>query len=235
MVRMHFVNLPRMIKSAIVARRQSKRSAEEVFSEVYKRKYWGGDDEHFSGYGSHVQSAIDAYKAALSEFAKDHPDSRVVDIGCGDFNMGRHTRHLFGPYIACDVVSHIIERNEKVFSDLDVKFRQLDITMQDPPDGDVALIRQVFQHLSNKQISEALGRLSKFKFLIVTEHLPVGDFVPNADKAQGAGVRAHQRIPSGIVLTEPPFHFVAKSSRILGEIIGESEILRTMLYETVAS
>src|SRR5829696_3490685 len=107
--------IPRAIKSAIVRRRQSMRTSADVFTEVYKKRYWGGDDDCFSGYGSHIQPAIDAYVAAISDFAISHPNARAVDVGCGDFNIGRNIRHLFGPYVACDVVPHLIERNKNVF------------------------------------------------------------------------------------------------------------------------
>lgn len=209
-----------------------RRTAEDVFTEIYKKRIWGGDDEHFSGFGSHIEPAISAYVESLTKFAKSHADCDVVDIGCGDFNMGSRVRHLFGRYTACDVVPHLIERNKSTFSDMGVDFRHLDITTQQPPQADVALVRQVLQHLSNEQIKAALHRLMRFKFLIITEHLPIGAFKPNLDKPPGAGVRAYEYPPSGVVITEAPFLFPVKSMTVLGEMVADDQILRTTLYES---
>jgi hypothetical protein len=41
------------------------------------------------------------------------------------------------------------------------------------PDGDVCLIRQVFQHLSNAEVNEVLRKLNKFKKVYITEGYPV--------------------------------------------------------------
>jgi hypothetical protein len=52
------------------------------------------------------------------------------------------------------------------------------------PQAELCLIRQVFQHLSNTQISAILTKLEVLPYIIVTEHQPSdGDFVSaNADK-----------------------------------------------------
>jgi hypothetical protein len=77
-----------------------------------------------------------------------------------------------------------------------------------------------------------LPRLTGFRYLIVTEHLPIGDFASNLNKPPGAGVRAHQRPPSGVVLTEAPFFLKARQEEILCDIPnGEIEILRTVCYQ----
>jgi hypothetical protein len=61
-------------------------------------------------------------------------------------------RHYCGKYTACDVVPALISRNQIEFSHLNVDFRCLDITHDDLPGADVAVLRQVLQHLSNAQI-----------------------------------------------------------------------------------
>lgn len=58
------------------------------------------------------------------------------------------------------------------------------------PKVDIVLARQVLQHLSNIQIAKFIRNLEKScRYLIITEHLPQGQFVPNHDKATGPGIR----------------------------------------------
>lgn len=214
----------RPLKNAI----QGRRSPQSVFSEVYKKKMWGGEDEFFSGYGSHIQPAIEAYVEAISRFAASYPGLKAVDLGCGDFNIGKHVMPFFKGYIACDVVPALISRNRKIFPEQE--FQHLDITSSDLPAGDVALCRQVLQHLDNKQILAFLPKLIGFKYLIVTEHLPIGNFVPNSNKPLGAGIRAHQIPPSGVMLTEAPFNLKARGDVLCEIPNGETELLRTICY-----
>src|SRR5450631_2523862 len=98
----------RRLREFIRQRLQARRSVRAVFSEVYRAKAWGDGGDFFSGFGSHIQPAIDAYKRALEPLLADMPNARVTDLGCGDFNIGRHIRPMCGPYIACDVVPELI-------------------------------------------------------------------------------------------------------------------------------
>jgi hypothetical protein len=74
-----------------------------------------------------------------------------------------------------------------------IAFKLLDLVKDKLPAGDVAIIRQVLQHLSNDQIARFVARASNYGFLVVTEHLPSRpDFRPNADKLAGnAGAKRH--------------------------------------------
>ena len=57
------------------------------------------------------------------------------------------------------------------------------------PDGELCLIRQALQHLSNADIQAISEKCTKYPRLIVTEHHPdplVGE--PNLDKQPGCGV-----------------------------------------------
>ena len=72
------------------------------------------------------------------------------------------------------------------------------------PDGDLCLIRQVLQHLSNKQISQVLANCGKFPYLVITEDVYNGPNVrPNLDIMHGPDNRLHRR--SGVFLDRAPF------------------------------
>jgi SAM-dependent methyltransferase len=211
-------------------------STQEIFSRIYSERAWGEsgdpDDQFYSGEGSREAQVVNPYVQAIHQFllALDKkPD--VVDLGCGDFYVGSKVRELCGRYIACDIVPPLIEFNKTKYQSLDVDFRVLDLTRDDLPTADVLFIRQVLQHLSNKDIKRVLPQIAKkFKYLVLTEHLPAtGTFVPNLDVPTGPLFRAD--IGSGIVLTRKPFNLKVKEETILCEVPQMEAVIRTTLYK----
>lgn len=210
-----------------------------LFTKIYEEQRWGRSNDpaqkFYSGDGTHNSVAANTYfeavKTYLQSFAKP---PNVVDLGCGDFYTGSKLRPFCGSYVACDIVPALIEYNKDKFKALNVDFRELDIIKDELPDGDVVFIRQVLQHLSNKQIAKVLPKLqAKYKFLVITEHLPGNEnFVPNADKLAGTGVRLEH--DSGVIVTSPPFNFACREQQVLCEAqapaYGKSGVIRTFVY-----
>jgi hypothetical protein len=169
-------------------------------------------------------SAIRAF--ITSTFASIHPN--VVDLGCGDFNIGRQIRNLnlTNNYIAVDIVPQVINYNRLIYAQpLAVDFRVLDMTTareDELPEGDVVFIREVLQHLSNDQIArlvEKLGR--KYKWAVITEALPLVDgFVANQDIETGEMIRMVLGSGSGVVLEEQPFGLVHFGKKVICEVVG---------------
>jgi hypothetical protein len=89
----------------------------------------------------------------------------------------------------------------------------LDIAADDLPSGDCAIVRQVLQHLSNAEIQLILPKLLNFRYLIVTEHIPEGDFKANLDIISGQGIRLKKK--SGVDLLAPPFNLKVKEQKKL--------------------
>lgn len=209
----------------------------DVFTAIYKEAKWGADPggDFYSGTGSHDPEVVRPYVEAVGAFLQSLPSPpSLVDLGCGDFNIGRQLRRYCGKYTACDVVPGLILRNQAKFSDADVDFRCLDITQGDFPDADVALLRQVLQHLSNVQILKVVPKLYRYKFLVLSEHVSAEpDFRPNIEKPAGAMVRLFLR--SGVILTEPPFNLKVKSGKVICSdaqaIDHHPGFVRTTLYE----
>jgi hypothetical protein len=210
-------------------------STEEVFSKIYATNAWGTPSSpgtrFFSGTGSHDPAVVDEYVDCVSKAMADIGGPLdAVDLGCGDFAVGAQIRHCFRRYVACDVVAALIEFNRKRFQDLDVEFQHLDLSEDELPPGDVVLVRQVLQHLSNHQVSKALAKFrERYRFLVLTEHLPgTLQFVPNIDKPMGANVRIN--LDSGLVITEPPFSLPVLEQRILLEVPESGGKIVTTLY-----
>jgi SAM-dependent methyltransferase len=180
------------------------RSAQEVFDEIYKHNKWGGESgSNFSGTGS-VGSAVPEYVALVNEFIKANSIKTVLDIGCGDFRVGRNID--CENYIGLDVAPTVIEANMQNFGSPSNEFICLDASGPSSlPAADLCLVRQVFQHLSNAQISTILSKVLSYRFVIVTEHQPSDqDFVAaNLDKIHGPYTRLFSG--SGVYLDRPPF------------------------------
>lgn len=185
----------------------------DAMDQVYKLKLWGSNSsEFYSGEGSHLPEIINSYITIVTSFLKSFESPLIVcDLGCGDFNIGKELVKHTKKYIAVDIVSDLIDYNKEKFKVENLEFQCLDIAKDDIPIGDCAIIRQVLQHLSNTEIKTILNKLSDFKYVILTEHLPEGDFEPNKDIISGQGIRLKKQ--SGVEITSPPFNFKVKEEK----------------------
>tara|TARA_B100000809_G_scaffold193526_1_gene192478 strand:- start:19156 stop:19347 length:192 start_codon:yes stop_codon:yes gene_type:complete len=63
----------------------------------------------------------------------------------------------------------------------------------------------VLQLVSNAEIQNVLYKLVTFKYVIITEYLPNGDFIAKKDIISGQGILLKNK--SGLDLLAPPFNF----------------------------
>lgn len=206
---------------ANIRRRYGKMTAEETFSEIYRRGLWAGG----SGTGSDERYSK-AYSDFVVQFALERGVRRVVDVGCGDFRVGGRIAQAGFEYIGVDLVQEIIERHQSDFGGGRITFLCLDAITEKPPAADLCLIPQVLQHLSNAEIARVLDNCRHYPQTLVTEHLPVGrDVIPNKDKPHGPDTRLYDR--SGVFLDQPPFSL---ATEIMLEVpYSCGEVLRTVL------
>ncbi|WP_162815931.1 class I SAM-dependent methyltransferase [Microvirga aerophila] len=205
----------------------------EIFSRTYEKKLWGwsGTRKYYSGHGSHEREVVTGYVNALEHFLVGLAGPKIiVDLGCGDFNVGSRLVHLASKYIACDIVDGLLKENRKLFKYDNLEFKELDLVNDEIPMSDVIIVRQVLQHLSNNDIHKFIDKIHhRCKYLIVTEHLPIrSDFLPNIDKPSGPGFRVS--FESGVILTEPPFNLLVLNSQVLCEFKERDGIIRTFAY-----
>jgi 2-polyprenyl-3-methyl-5-hydroxy-6-metoxy-1,4-benzoquinol methylase len=186
---------------------------EDIFSKIYKKKIWGGSNTSFySGSGSHDKKLKGRYCKEIAIFCssfKNKPD--VLDLGCGDFSIGKSIRKNFKRYYAFDVVKNLIEYNKKKFKNLNVIFKKKDATHDNLPKTDIIIIREVFQHLSNENINKILKKVqNKCKYLIITEVVSAKkNYKANLDQKNGPiAKRAYNG--SGVEISKPPFNFKFK-------------------------
>jgi hypothetical protein len=211
------------------------KSSAEIFQAVYSQRMWGFSDEpgeFSSGEGSRIAQTVEAYVESVSQYIGSLPYvPDAVDLGCGDFRIGSLLRPLCNRYIACDIVPGLIVRNRERYKSLDVDFQVVNMLSDDElPPGDIVFVRQVLQHLSNRDIARALERIrAAYPRLILTEHLPLKpDFVPNIDIKTGADIRL--AVNSGVDIARAPFDVSAASAAVLCEVTLKTSRIRTTLY-----
>ena len=162
---------------------------QEVFSEIYEKNLWGGTKgEPYSGPGSRYAPA-ELYVKTVIEFILTNGISTVLDLGCGDFAIGKKIAAVCSNYIGVDIVPKLIERNTRLFGSDRIRFACLDITNETLPDAQLCLIRRVLQHLSNEEISNVLAKVQKYPHLIITEHYPNNPVCYICYEALGLGSR----------------------------------------------
>lgn len=216
-------------RSARRARREPQRDPAVVFGEVYERGIWGrGETAYYSGGGSDARYAEPYCQAVRDLLATtEHHRPVIVDLGCGDFRVGRALIDGWDvDYVGVDVVPALIEFNSATYGSEHVRFVCRDLVTDPLPPGDICLVRQVLQHLSNDQIRRVLPKLDAYAHVIVTEHYPADEAtaIPNLDKAPGADTRLSAN--SAVYLDEAPFR---RSIRPLLSLPAETGTIRTFL------
>ena len=205
----------------------------DAMDQVYELKLWGDNKtEFYSGDGSHDPEIVNPYLKVISSFlASFEKKLSVCDLGCGDFNIGKELVKHAKNYVAVDIVANLIAHNKESFKVDNLEFQCLDIAIDDLPTGDCILLRQVLQHLSNTEVQSVVRKLKNYKYIILTEHLPEGDFIPNKDIISGQGIRLKKK--SGLNLLVSPFNFKVKAEKELlsVKLKNAKGVIVTTLYD----
>lgn len=205
-----------------------------TFSKIYREKLWGGSQDEFSSGSGSSGKVAKVYVDYVSRFIRDQGIESVVDLGCGDFRIGRAISRGALQYIGVDVVPELIAHHVANYSTDTVAFQCLDITEDDLPAGDLCLVRQVLQHLSNAEIAMVLRKLESYRFVLITEHFPRMSvaFSANKDKPHGPDTRLVDH--SAVVLTAPPFSLQGVQEVLAVKIDdlqqSSGDTIRTFLY-----
>jgi len=88
----------------------------------------------------------------------------------------------------------------------------------------------VLQHISNFEIESIVNKLANYKHIILTEHLPEGEFIPNKNIISGQGNRL--KVKSGVNILAPPFNFKVRDEKQLSAVVlndGKGIIATTLL------
>lgn len=156
------------------------------FDAIYRTGVWqhGDDTTPGSGQGSSLAST-GSLRQVLPSLLVELKAETLLDVGCGDFSWMQHLAAEVD-YIGIDVVETVIEKNRELFERPGRRFSALDATVDDLPDADVVLCREVLFHLSFEDIHKLLRNLlsKNRRWLILTSdrqtlfnsNIPTGDF-----------------------------------------------------------
>ena len=201
-------------------------SITETFQRVYSSKIWGDSPGGFcSGPGSDGPASDDYCNSVIS-FIRAHRIESVIDLGCGDFSIGRRIVDATGIlYTGVDVVPELIAHHKGRIQSSTINFLCADITRDSLPLADLCLVRQVLQHLSNEEIEKVLANLCNFATILVSEDVPLHPKSFNHDKPHGPDIRASY--DSGVYLDRPPFSRMATELWSFG--LRPGAVLRTVV------
>ncbi|MFD2872298.1 hypothetical protein ACFS5N_07465 [Mucilaginibacter ximonensis] len=212
-----------------------------IFTNIYKRNAWGGKKgEFYSGAGSH-NAYIDEYAGIVSDFVIRHNINDIVEIGCGDFNVSNAILNKLNnsdyrfTYTGYDVVKPLIAQNTSKYGSSTVKFVCKDSCVGTVKTGDLLIIRQVLQHLSNKSIKQIIDKFKNYKYIIFTEHQPADKYnaiiKPNINQPSSAENRL--RFKSAVYLDKAPFNCVVHSKlfSIMEWVYGMEAYINTFLIK----
>jgi len=230
--------LARQRRQVLLRARNRDRPRSGVLLQVSRDATWEGDAPGLRAGGGVTSRRAAVYASSVLAFAREHGVRNIVDLGCGDFTVGARLVEGGLGYVGVDIVPDLVARNERLFGRDGVRFVCRDIIADELPDGDLCLVRQVLQHLSNAQIEGVLRNVERYRHVLVTEHYPALDVAvrPNVDKPCGEDVRVYD--DSGVYLDAAPF-----GRRLSGPLLDvdaglwlvrPGERLRTYLLESGA-
>lgn len=129
---------------------------QETFTDIYETNFWK-DKESVSGHGSR----LDQTKHIRKEIPKLLDlllIESVLDIPCGDLNWWSQMKISEDiKYIGADIVPELIKMNRERYPEK--TFYILDITSDPLPKADMLIVRDLFGHLSYKDIKLALKNI----------------------------------------------------------------------------
>ena len=174
------------------------RRSESIFTEIYTKNYWG-DLESVSGPGSNLEQSSkvrDALPSLLNKFGV----SSMLDVPCGDFWWMKEVELDVEHYLGADVVQELVDSNMEKYGNDKRKFVSLDITRDNLPQVDLVFCRDLFVHLTHRDIFHALKNLKKSnsELFLTTTYIGIDE---NKDILTGEW--------RAINLQKPPFNFPA--------------------------
>lgn len=165
------------------------RKLERKFSRVYSNNLFNGSLS-LSGNGSDLDQTKEV-AIALPKLVKSLGIRSILDVPCGDLYW--MSRIDFGnvAYIGADIVQEVIDSNINRYAADSKVFIQLDITKSVPPKVDIVFSRDLFVHLSTKDIKFALKNIfaSKSEYLAMTTFSGAHDYSNLRKISRGIGWR----------------------------------------------
>ncbi|MEO8559917.1 MAG: class I SAM-dependent methyltransferase [Rhodospirillales bacterium] len=135
-----------------------------IFARIYRDNLW----DYGSGPGS-SEEYTRAYRAMLEQFLRANDIRSAIDIGCGDWQFSQLVDWHGARYTGYDVVPSVIEADRQKFAQTDVSFELMPNDYRDLAAADLALCKDVLQHLSLAHAEELLSILQqRARYVLIT-------------------------------------------------------------------
>jgi hypothetical protein len=138
--------------------RLKKKTPAEVFTEIFSKNGWSGD-ESVSGLGSSMSQTrvlIDTLPALF----KERGIHTILDAPCGDFHWMKHVDLASFDYLGGDIVESVVARN-KQHEKPGIRFQHIDLIKDTLPKVDVVFCRDCLVHFSYGDLKAALANICK--------------------------------------------------------------------------
>ena len=149
---------------------------ESIFTNIYESSKWGDNkDNNYSGSsgpGSDVEYNK-KYIEIVKKVIKDYNINNIVDLGCGDFRIGRLLYDDINVlYTGYDAYKKIIDYHKTQYTEPKYTFKHLDFytNKESIIEGDMCILKDVIQHWTKEEIYVFLDYLiesKKFKYILL--------------------------------------------------------------------
>jgi len=142
----------------------------ERFIYYYEKNIWG-NDESVSGRGSTLEYTKNL-RESLDKLFIDYNIKSITDAPCGDFNWLKLVNLDNILYKGCDIVPHLIKKNQELYGANNIDFSILNIINEQIPKADLWICRDVLFHFSNNDIKLTIDNYLKsdVEFLLTTSY-----------------------------------------------------------------
>lgn len=132
---------------------------ESRFKRIYRMNLWRGADSR-SGPGSSLRET-EVARRELPRLLDRVGAQSLLDIPCGDFFWMKEVPLPVESYIGADVVSKLVEDNNRRHGGERRIFVRLDVRVDPLPKVDVVLCRDCLDHMSFQDIQESLQNIAR--------------------------------------------------------------------------
>jgi len=162
--------LPMAIIHGIKIRLFLLKSRKTQFTQIYRNGGFGPGPS-LSGVGSDLANTT-IIRQAIPDVLQRYQIKSMLDIPCGDLFWMQHVDLGGTKYIGADIVTELIQKNEKSYTNNNKNFLVLDICCDPLPQVDLILCRDCFSHLRLKDAVQAVNNIkrSRSTFLLITTY-----------------------------------------------------------------
>ncbi len=139
------------------------------FERAFRSGVWRAGTESVSGAGSSLEGTT-CIREQLPKLLRELEVKTLLDIPCGDWNWMSRINLPVDRYIGGDIVSELIDANQKLYGDDKHTFRVIDLCVDNLLAADTILCRDALTHFSEKDIWRALSKVKDagIRFLATT-------------------------------------------------------------------